>query len=92
MDSLFDSKPIEIAGKSAFAIGLFGGILNLITRMEILQTPIVILSGVLGLIFMFLKIAMIYLQYHDKIQEMKKEGKEIPKFFSWLSRKNNTKK
>jgi len=92
MDTLLESKPIQFTGKTAFAIGLIGGALNLITRMEFLQTGIVIVSGILGIIFVVYKIAMIRLQYFEKIQEMKKAGKKIPKFFSWKSQKNNSKK
>lgn len=71
--NVLDSKPIQFSGKSLFLLGIIGGILNLITRMEFLQASVIIISGILGIIFMVLKIQMIRLTIKEKKRQIAEE-------------------
>ena len=70
-----ESKPIQISGKGLFLLGIIGGILNLITRMEFLQASIIIVSVILGIIFMVFKIQMIRLSIKEKKRQMEEEDR-----------------
>lgn len=69
----FESKSVQTTGKTLFIFGFVLGIFNLIARMEILQASVVIVSGILGIIFMIYKIQMIRLNLEQKKRDMLEE-------------------
>jgi len=78
--NLLESKPIQFTGKSLFVIGFIGGALNLISRMELLQSTIVIISGVLGVIFMVYKLRIIRIDLIERNEKRIAAGKKPIRF------------
>ena len=91
MEAILESKPIQFSGKLAFIFSLVGATINLIYRMQILNTTIVIVSGALGIVFIIYKIQKIRIEIIEKNENRIKEGKspvEFPLSLKWKRKKS----
>ena len=76
VDQIFESKPIQFSGKGVFLFTLIFGTLNLLTRMEYIQGTIVIISGILGIIFITYKLRVIRIDIIERNEKRIADGKK----------------
>ena len=76
IDQVFESKPIQASGKAMLLFAFLGGASNLILRMEIIQPTIVIISGILGIIYIVFKLRVIRIDIIERNEKRIAEGKK----------------
>lgn len=86
-ERILSSEGVQIGGKTALIISIFGGLINIFTKMEIVNPILVTVSSILGIAFVWYKLKMIHHDYIVKKEARKKAGLPEIKFrFPWTKK------
>ena len=80
IETLLRDRNVQNVGGGMLILSIVGGIINLITKMEIINPALITISSFIGIAIMYYKLKMIHFEYIERKERRKAENLPEIKF------------